>query len=338
MSVGLDIGSKTIKIVELVKEGQNWKLHASGVVGYSGNPPERMKDDKEAAALADVVRKLHREAKISTKEMIIALPEPQVFMRTINFPLLTDAEVASAVKWEAEQYIPIPAADAVVQHQILERRENAARPEVLVLLVAAPKKLVEKYVSVVQMAGLTVKAVETELMALTRAIAPHDQTVLIIDFGAVSTDIAIARNAQLYFSRSIPTAGEAFTRAVASSLGVEYKQAEEYKRTYGLSGKRLEGKIKSALEPVFRMVVDEMKKASHYYESEAEGDKPKSVILTGGTAGMPEAVSLITRMLGLEAIVGNPFEKVIVDPESEKALSGYAPLYSVAVGLAMRGE
>lgn len=337
MNVGIDIGSKTIKIVELDKEGSKWKLRASGIIGYNGETPEDIKDEKDLATISAIIKKLHKEAKISSKNVNVSLPETQVFTRTIKFPLLTDAEIASAVKWEAEQYIPIPISDAVVQHQIIEKREDTTPPQVLVLLVAATRSLIEKYVKIIHMAGLMPVSLETELMALVRALAPPDQTNLIVDFGAQSTDIAIVKNGQLAFSRSIPTAGEAFTRAVAQILGVEKQQAEQYKKTYGLMGGQLEGKIKGALDPVFRMVADEIRKAMHFYQTEEKGSKPQSLILAGGTAGMPEVVNVLTRILGLEVIVGNPFARIAVDPKVSKTVAMYAPLYSVAVGLAMRG-
>jgi len=268
----------------------------------------------------------------------VALPEQLVFTRAIKFPLLTDQEIAQAVKWEAEQYIPIPINEAIVQHQIIERRESASPPEVVVLLVAAPKEIVEKYIKVLQMAGLNPVGVETELMALSRALAPVNATSLILDFGARSTDIAISKKGQLVFSRSIPTAGEAFTRAVAQGLGVEYQRAEEYKKAYGMAGGQLEGKIKTALDPIFRMVIDEIKKAIHFYQTEEKGEMPSSIILSGGTSGMPEAVSLFTQNINIETVLGNPFAKVAMDPQVAKTLAAYAPLYSIAVGLALRGE
>ena len=336
MSVGLDIGSKTIKIVELARDAGGFKLRGSGVIGYAGNPPEHSQDDKELQTLAAAIKKLHREANISSKDVAVALPEPQVFTRTVKFPPLNDQEVASAVKWEAEQYIPIPITEAIVQHQILERRDSATPPEVLVLLVAAPKILVEKYIRTVEMAGLNAIAIETELMALVRALAPVDQTVLLVDFGARSTDIAIAKNGQLSFTRSIPTAGEAFTRAVAQSLGVQITQAEEYKKAYGFSESQLEGKIKGALDPVFSIVNEEIKKAIHFYQTEGKGETPKSVLVSGGSAGLPEMISAMTKMLNLEVVIGNPFSKVVIAPEVAKAVAPYAPLYPISVGLAMR--
>lgn len=338
MGVGLDIGSKTIKIVELSKDGDSFSLKASGIVGYKGSSIERMTNDKEYADLATAIKKLHTEAKISSREISVSLPEAHVYTRTVRFPLLTDSEIASAVKWEAEQYIPMPKEDAVIQHQVLEKREDVMPPQTLVLLVAAPKSLVEKYQRVVNMAGLKLVAVETELMSLVRSLAPSDGTTLVADLGARSADIAISKNTQLIFSRSIPTAGDAFTRAVAQTLGVDVQQAEEYKRTYGLSPDQLEGKIKASLDPVFSMVSTEMKKAIHFYRSEAQGDSPQNAVISGGTSSMPGAASALSSLLGIDTVVGNPFAKVRVDPDAQKSLASYAPLYAVAVGLAMRDE
>ena len=334
--LGLDIGSKTIKMVELEKAGGGYNLMASGVVAVSGIDTVNLDDEKTIASLAQVIKKLHKEAGISSHNVAISLPEPLVFTRTVRFPLLTDNEIASAVKWEAEQYIPIPANEAIIQHMILEKNERATPPEVVVLLVAAPRKVVDRYVKITQAAGLAVTAIETELMSLTRALAPVDKTVLLLDFGAKSADIAVAKRGMLSFSRSIPIAGEAFTRAVSQSLGVNPQAAEEYKKTYGLDTSQLEGKVKGALNPVLKMVTDEVKKAIYYYETEEKGETPSAVIISGGTSGMKEIISMLTELLGIEVLIANPFSKISIDPQTAKKLAPFAPLYAVAVGLALR--
>jgi type IV pilus assembly protein PilM len=334
--VGIDIGSKTIKIVEIEKEGNGYSLSASGIVGYSGVTVDKMSDEKEMASLGQIIRKLHNEAGVSSKDVVISIPEPLVFTRTIKFPLLTDAEIASAVKWESEQYIPIPVSEAIVQHTILARNEKSSPPEVIVLLVAAPRAIVEKYTKVIQFAGLNAAAVETELIALTRALAPPDKTVLLVDMGGSSTNIAVSKMGLLSFSRSIAIAGEAFTRAVAQGLGVTVQQAEEYKKTYGLNSTQLEGKVRGVLDPVLRLVVDEIKKAISYYLTEEKGETPSAIIVTGGTSATPEIISMLTQFVGMEVLVGNPFAKIKVDAETANKLAPYAPLYGVAVGLALR--
>lgn len=334
--VGIDIGSKTIKVINLNKSGSEWILKSSGVVGYSGTTPDKMTDDKEFSALAEIIKKLIKQVGIKEKEVVISIPEPLVFSRVIKFPKLSDEEVAAAVKWEAEQYIPIPAIEAIIQHTILQSDEKS--PNVVVLLVAAPKVVVEKFVKVYRLAGLVPLAAETELLALSRSLAPDSGTALLVDLGVVSSDIAIVSNSKLSFSRSIPIAGEAITRAVAQGLGINATQAEEYKKTYGMDAKQLEGRVKNAIEPVLRMIVDEIKKSIHFYQTDSRGEAPTSIILTGGSSTMPDVASYLTKALGIESIIGNPFGKVKMNPETSKSLATYSSLYGVAVGLGMREE
>lgn len=339
MSVGLDIGTKSIKVVELNRDGKGFALRSAGAVGYNGiGIDAALTDEKAVADLAGTIKKLMRDAKIGSKDVAISLAETQVFTRVMQFPLLNDAEIASAVKWEAEEYVPIPIKDAIIEHQIIDRAEQTNPPQVLVLLVAVLRTLVENYISVCEKAGLNVVGVETELISMVRSLAPENAPSLVVDFGAHSTDIAITKNGQLYFSRSVPTAGDAFTRAVAQSLGVTVQQAEEYKRTYGLREDQLEGKVGRALSPIIKVVAGEIKKAIHYYQLNIKGETPTSVILAGGSAGLIGLTPILTELLGMEVTIGTPFSKIKVDPEAARGLANYAPLYAAAAGLAMRGD
>lgn len=336
MSVGLEIGTKTIKVVELQKSGEVFRLLGSGAVGYNGHSPDNLSDEKETASLAGVIRKLFSQANISGNDVNISIPESQVFTRTIKFPLLTDSEIASAVKWEAEQYIPGQIEETIIQHQILERRENATPPEVLVLLVAAPRKTVNKYVSLMTAAKLNVIGIETELLATTRSIAPPKQTVAILDIGFKTTSMAIAKNTQLTFTRAIPIGGDTFTRSITQSLGIEYAQAEQYKRTYGFKKEALEGKIGQAMHSPLLSITDEIKKGMHFYATEEGGETPSSVLLTGGSSVIPEIISSLSSLLGKEVSMANPFSRISIDPTVAKTLLPYSPLYAGAVGLALR--
>ncbi|MEK7100395.1 MAG: type IV pilus assembly protein PilM [Patescibacteria group bacterium] len=334
--LGIDIGSKSIKVIELIKSGTVWSLKSSGAVGYAGVSPDKATLDSDYTAVSEVLKKIITQIGVSSKDVNISLPEALVFTRVIKFPLLTDEEVASAVKWEAEQYIPIPVADAVVQYTILERNQSLA--SVSVLLVAAPKAVVEKYAKVVKLAGLTPISAETELTALARSLSPTKGVTLLLDLGSSATDMSIVKDLNTVFTRSIPVAGEAFTRAVSQSLGIEAIQAEEYKKTYGLSPDQLEGKVKKALEPIFRVIIDEIKKAIHFYQTDEGGDVPTAIIITGGASVMPDIVPFLTENLNIETIVGNPFGKINLDPETAKTLVPYSSIYGTAVGLAMRDE
>lgn len=327
---GLDIGSHSIKVMELAKNGKSISLVASGI---AATPAGGLSTDSEKSLqeVSTAIKKLVSDTKITTKNVVFALPEQHVYTRVISFPPLADEEINSAIEWQAEGYIPIPKKDSVLDWEVVSKSDRGVE----VLLIAAPRALVDKYMKVVQMAGLNTVAVETELVALARSVAPVEGVALIADFGATSTDLAITVNRQLMFVRSIPTAGAALTRAVATGIGVQSQQAEEYKKTYGLST-ALEGKVKQALSSVVSPLVDEVKKAIGFWQQEHQ-DKPVQIgILTGGTAGLPELVPSIASSLGIEITIGNPFGFVTLDPRTSKALSSYSPLYAIAVGLAMR--
>jgi len=98
----------------------------------------------------------------------------------------------------------------------------------------------------------------------------------------------------------------------------------------------LEGKIGVALTPIIRVVAQEIKKAMHYYQLNLKGELPTSIILAGGSAAMPGVGPLLTNLLGIEVIVGQPFSKITIDQDAAASLANYAPLYSTAVGLALR--
>lgn len=337
--LGLDIGTKTIKAVQLEPQGDKFTLVAAGITstpmgGVSGT-------DQQVATVAEAIKKLITDTKITHKEVNISLPESQVFTRLIELPSLTDQEVSSAISWQAESYIPIPIDEANIDYQIVERRnaQGAGQGAVDVLLIAAPKHLVEKYVRIVDLAGLTVASVETEMIALSRALAPPERTVLIVDLGGSYSNFAIVKNGRLMLSRSISTGGDALSRTLSKNLGITLVQAEEYKKAYGLHRKQLEGKIRSVLELPLKIIVDEIKKAIQYYRSELKREEQVTeVILNGGVAGTPELTPFLAEQLGIEIRVGDPFARVSGNERLNKGFSAYAPLYGVVVGLAQKTQ
>lgn len=333
---GLDIGSYNLKVVQLAKSGKQYRLIAFGS-GPSTRKGLVSEADADLTALAEAIKKLYQEAKISTKNVTTALPQDQVFTRTVNLPPLSEEELRSAIKWEAEQYVPIPLEEATIAHQVVGQIKVDTQQKTQVLIVAAPKRLVDKTLKVLKTAGLNCLGLETEIVAMARSlVAPEGDNALVVDLGAKATDMAVVENGLVVFSRSIATAGEALTRAVASSLGLDPTQAEAYKKAYGVDPQKLEGKVREAIGPILDVVVKEIEKTVEYYRSETKKTVNR-VILSGGTAGLPEVVSLMASKLSLEIQVGDPFTQVTMEETLEKQLSQVqAPLFTVAVGLAMK--
>lgn len=332
---GLDIGSHKIKMVKLAKNGNQYRLIS---LGNATSTQKGILSDAEAdlTALATIIKKLHAESKINTKNVVSALPQDQVFSQVITLPKLSEGELNSALKWEAEQYVPIPLAEVTLSHQILGTVNENGKEKIEVLLAAAPNRLIDRMVMILKTAGFNPISLETEIMAIARSLVPSSpETTMVIDLGAKATDIAVMEKGQVIFVRSLATAGEALTRAVASGLGLDVNQAEAYKKAYGADPDKLEGKMVTALGPVIEVLTAEMEKIIQFYQ--LSKNKPiNRIILSGGTSGLPEMSAILAKKLNLEIQIGNPFNQIMKDDLVKKIPTSEIPLYAIATGLAMK--
>ncbi len=336
---GLDIGSHALKVAQVEKSGDKYKLVALGV---SPTPPGGIVSEaaSDLTYLSEAIKKLRNEAKIGTNQVAVALPEDKVFSRVVEMPPMKPDELDSAINWEAEQYVPLPLSEVSLDYQIvsLPGKEKGKDEKMDVFLVAAPKRLIEKYIRVLEGAKLRPVSLETEIIAIARSVSPPDSApTLVVDLGARATDMAIVDRGQIVFTRSIGTAGEALTRALAAELKMAPAQAEEYKKAYGVDPGQLEGKVESAIGPIVEVVVREMEKALEFYRSKHAEAPVNRTVLTGGTSGLPEVVSLIAQKLGIEVQLADPFTRLIKENEIIARLpEGAAALYAIAMGLALK--
>ena len=333
---GLDIGTHSIKMVQLRRKANQFQLVALGSA-LSTTKGLLSEAESDLINLAEAIRKLHQETKIKTKNVVAALPQDKVYTRIITVPKLSEEELDSALKWEAEQFVPIPLDEATLTHQIVGQVKEDSKEKTRVLLVAAPNRLIEKLVKVIKTAELNPVSLETEIFSMARSlVVPDSSPAMIVDLGAAATDLAVIENDQVIFVYSIATAGEALTRAAAAGLGLEMSRAEAYKKAYGVDPKKLEGKVAQTIGPLVEKIAVEMSKAIQYYQSTGGSQKINRIILTGGTAGLPEVASLLANKLNLEIQLGDPFIRVVKDELQAKIPTSQAFLYSVAVGLAMK--
>jgi type IV pilus assembly protein PilM len=210
-----------------------------------------------------------------------------------------------------------------------------------VLLVAAPLTLIERYMRILEIAGLDIYAFETEVIAISRALLPQDQAspaTLIASIGASTTDLSIVDAQNIQFTRSIGTGGNALTRAISQQLGFEMAQAEEYKRSYGLLEDQLEGKIMNILKPVVDVMISEVERAILFYQTKHISSPVKRVVVTGGTAQLPGLVVYMASSLGIEVQLGDPWQGIIIPDKLGKLTEDIQNKvsYSVAIGLAKR--
>lgn len=342
ISVGLDIGISAIKVVSLAKVREQFKLISLGAIT---SPKPGILSDTEAdlETLTDSIKKLYNAAKIGEKEVVVALPESRVFTRVIDdLPYLSDSELSSAIRYAAEEFIPMPLAEVNLNWQILLRAGDKTKSsKTVVLVIASPKRVVAKYVKVLQMAGLRPKALETEIIAVSRSLVgsnPFSPSTLIVQLGSATTDFAAVAKGLIWLTRSISTGGMVLTRALAGQFSFEINQAEEYKKVYGLLEDQLEGKVFAALKPVVDIIVGEARRVIQAFETKYPQNPIKRVVLSGGGAKMPGFVIYLANSLGLEVQEADPWYTVVKDKVLASKLTQDAPAYSVAVGLAEREE
>lgn len=342
ISVGLDIGASSIKVVALLKEKDSFKLVSLGTI-VSPQPGMVSDADADLESLANAIKQLITATRIDTKEIVAALPESRVFTRVIDdLPYLTDNELASAIHYAAEEFIPMSLAEVNLNWQVLIRSSSKEKDaKTVVLVIASPKRAVAKYIKVLDLAGIHPRALETETIAVTRSLVgsnPFSPSTLIVQFGATTTDFAAVSKGLIWFTRSISTGGMALTRALAQQFNFEINQAEQYKKIYGLTEDQLEGKVFDALKPIVDIIAGEGRRVIQAFEMKYPQNPIKRVVVSGGGAKMPGLVIYLANAFGLEVQEADPWYSIIRDKNSVAKLAQDGPSYSAAVGLALRED
>ena len=337
---GLDIGMSTTKVVWLDREDDKLTYVSSLTVPTpaQGVQSESPFDQQE---MAQIINKLVIDAKITTNNVNIALPENHAFTKIIEMPVLSDSELSSAIYWEAEQYIPVPLDTVTLAWSKLRTLKSSLPEEKMqVLLVAAPKELIKRYQTILDIAGLSIVSVETEILSVARSmLSKHNApTSLVANIGTMSTSLGIVQNGLLIFNYSVPLGGVALTRAIASDFGLQLAQAEEYKRVYGLSDKNFGGKVGQAIQPILTSLLTEVKKAMTFYSEKYANEAPiTQILLTGGGSSLPGLGVYFAQNVGIEAVIANPWTMLNIQGVP-KAVESKGPEYAVAVGLALKDD
>lgn len=334
---GLDIGSHSIKVAQLAPQSADkFRLVTFGEM----STPEIPDSPEKKVLLAQAIKKFLGDSRISVKQVAVSLPENQVYTRVIEMPFLEEPELSSAIHWQAEQYIPVPLTEVTLKHEVIAPPiEGKPDAKMKVLLVAAPNTLINNYLSLLSHAGLEVVGLETEIFAVSRSLVGVEQNppaTLLVNLGQETTILAILVKGELVFTQSIGTGGLALTRAVSTDLGLEMTQAEGYKKTYGLDTTKVDGRVAKSIKPVLDVILTEIRRSISYHETHQGEESIKRVLICGGSSLIPGLIPYITESLGLESQIGNPFANITLNDQQVKALEGTEPLYTTAVGLALK--
>ena len=334
--LGIDIGSHSIKLIEIGEEKGVRTLMAAG--SMPAPPKSSTPANTEIDATSYIIKQLVKDTGAKSDQVNIALHESQVFTRVIEVPQVSSRELNSAIQWEAEQYIPLPLDQVNLDFTILQDAKTTGTGKMQLLLVAVPKALIERYMTIIELSDLVPIAAETEIIASARAIyvsVANLKNYMIVSIGAQTTDMSILHNGILVFTRSISAGGEALTRSLMQSLDFNPIQAEEYKKTYGLNKDVLEGKLVISMEPIMASIVSEINRAVAFFGERYPNERIDAVIVSGGSSKLPGIVSYIAQLVNIETQIANPW--IGIQKESRFAvLDTEGPTFTVAVGLSIR--
>lgn len=332
---GLDIGRSYIKIAQIKNLSSKKNLISLASVASPVDPVKAESAD-EIKKIADAVKNCAKSAKVQGNDCVVSILESQAVTRLIEMTNLTDKELTAAISWEADQYIPLPMKDVNLHYQIISRPAGQGG-KMKVLLVAAPKKVISKYSDIVKHAGFTIRAMETESAALSRALSKAGEPpLLILSLGSLSTEIILAKDANVLFSRSLASGGQALTRALMTEFNLSYNQAEEYKMAYGLSQDKLSGKIANILRPVMDIIVLEILKALEFAKTPLEGYQIARIAICGGGAYLPGLSQYLVEKTSIEVSVADPWLDFAKEGLILK-MPGQGSFYCAATGLASYG-
>jgi len=343
---GLDIGNHSIKVCQIKWSGQKPELvgigNSSTPVGILGS--ESSEHQKE---LAKHIRAARDDAKIKTSNVVVGIPESRIFTQLITVPKVEDKKVEELIHWEAKKYVPIPIDEVRIDWILLGERRVNDQSHLDIFLIAAPNNLIERYINILKFAEFTPVGIETEAVATTRSLwwplqmgfsqGGEDASVMILDFGAKSTDLSVVQGGQLLFSQSLATGSDALTEALAADFGLEIQQAEEYKRNYGLDESQLEGKIINSLKPIMQVIVAELIKTVNFFKSRFEKSTPRRLFLVGDGAKLPGILTYMATEVGIESSLADPFANIKVSGRMEKRLQEISSVgFCVPLGLSLK--
>jgi type IV pilus assembly protein PilM len=340
--VGLDIGSSAVKAVELKAAGKSFKVAAFAIESV---PPDSIVDGAiiDGAAVADAIRRVFENKAFKTKEVAASLSGNAVIVKKINLPVMTEAELAESIYWEAEQYIPFDIQDVNLDYQILNTGtgEDAAGT-MDVLLVAAKKEKIADYTGVISQAGRLPVIVDVDAFALQNAYEVNyglepDAVVVLLNAGASAININIITGDQSVFTRDISMGGNSYTEAVQKELNLPFESAEQLKRGLPVEGTTFE-EVQPVLHAMTENVLLEIQKTFDFFKASATSDRIDRIVVSGGASRVDGFTASLQERFNTAVEVFDPFKTIAFDPAKLGITDpeGLSATAAVAVGLALR--
>lgn len=336
--VGIDIGSSSVKLVQLKEQKGGWQLVN---IGIQPLPPEAIVDNTlmDSSSVIEAVKGLMKGLSVKVKDVACSISGNTVIIRKIKLPAMTPEELEDQIQWEAEQYIPFDINDVNIDFQILEPDEDDPS-RMNVLLVASKKEIINDYVNVFAETGLKLVIVDVDSFAVQNAFELNYETdpeevVALINVGASILNLNIVRGGSSLFTRDVQVGGNLFTEEIQKQFALSSEEAEQVKITGEYPDK---AKLKDVIARVNETLAVEMRRSLDFYNTTANEGRIARVYLSGGAAKSSMLAEAVQNKLGVPVEMLDPLAKITCsekefDPEYLREIG---PLVTVAVGLATR--
>jgi type IV pilus assembly protein PilM len=338
--IGIDIGSNSVKLVQLKKHKGVYHLETFGMAPL---PSETIVDNTimDSASIKEAVKNLLESQKIKTKNVVTSMSGNSVIIRKILLPMMSEEELESAIQWEAEQYIPFELTDVNLDFQIIgPSREDPSQMNIL--LVAAKKDVVNDLAMIFKELGLTPQVMDVDCFALENTFEynyeiPDEAITGLINIGANAINVNVIKNGNSVFTRDIQVGGNLFNEEIQKRMGLSSDDAETVK---------LGGKIENLDENLLDTVMEdslnylclEIQRSLDFFTATSADERVNKVYITGGVAKCPEIRVRLEQSLGITVEDLNPFLKIVMDENlfDVDYVRSVSPFFSIAAGLAMR--
>ena len=345
--LGVDVGTKSIRFVEVSRKKNNFLLDNYGEVNLDHACRDFFRSFDQNTLNPDIeniykaLRGLILEADVKTKSVSFSLPDFSTFFSSFEIPPMSKKEMDSAVGFEARKYIPLPLSEVVLDWQLMNN--NLSEKEAnRVLVMAVSKTAIGHYKEIAEKSDLNLVSLEAEAMALKRALVEKNsiENICLVEIGFQSTNVSIIKQGFMNASFSFDTAGKDLTNAISESFNVDLAEAEKAKRKYGLVDSE-EISLIGVLDPVMSIIFEKVKKIIHDFEK-SEDSQVNKILLSGGSSLMPGILeyfnNTINRNTATPIIVelGEPFKRLIYPQALEGKMKEINANYAVALGEALR--
>ena len=335
--VGLSIGTSAIKIIEIKKNGKNFKLVHFGILQL---PDEAIVNREiiNSISVTESLKTLLAQIKLKNKNICLSLSGASVIVKRMQIEVPNIKDLQEQVFWEAEQYLPFDISDVVMDFQVLSRTKDQKND---VLFVAVKTTALDSYVRCVRDAGLTPKIVDLDFFALQNVVeqnypALFSEATAVVDIGSSSIKITIVHQGIPVFTKDAVIGGRNLTSEIQKHLNLEFQDAESLKGTPEQEGVPQE--VSELIHISCENFASEIKRSIDFYNASSISAPVSSVLLTGGSSKLSILSKIVEDALALPCQILNPFNTITYDsqvftPEYVQAISPFA---SIPLGLALR--